>query len=301
LIGKLFAVAAGLLLGAAAQASSTGYCDRPAPANAASQHRLLRFAEIVKNELNQSGRGLALVARSGMDLARFDQRYSHAGFSLRASENTPWSVRQLYFSCDEGRPRIFDQGMAGFVLGGDDPKLGFVSLLFLPPETSARLERAALDKGLALQLLNSQYSANAYAFGLQYQNCNQWVVEMLAAAWSDAQVNGSTEQARAQAQAWLRGQGYQPTAMELSWRPLMWLGAFIPWIHDEDHPAEDLAALRYRVSMPASLEAFVRAQAPDTQRVELCHTETQVVLRRGWTPIAPGCVPEPQDLVLSLD
>jgi len=301
LIGKLFAVAAGLLLGAAAQASSTGYCDRPAPANAASQHRLLRFAEIVKNELNQSGRGLALVARSGMDLARFDQRYSHAGFSLRASENTPWSVRQLYFSCDEGRPRIFDQGMAGFVLGGDDPKLGFVSLLFLPPETSARLERAALDKGLALQLLNPHYSANAYAFGLQYQNCNQWVVEMLAAAWSDAQVNGSTEQARAQAQAWLRGQGYQPTAMELSWRPLMWLGAFIPWIHDEDHPAEDLAALRYRVSMPASLEAFVRAQAPDTQRVELCHTETQVVLRRGWTPIAPGCVPEPQDLVLSLD
>lgn len=294
-------VAGCLLVAAAAQASSTGYCDRPAPANAASQHKLLRFAEIVKNELNQSGRGLALVARSGMDLARFDQRYSHAGFSLRESENTPWSVRQLYFSCDEGRPRIFDQGMAGFVLGGDDPKQGYVSLLFLPPETSAQLERAALDKALALQLLNPHYSANAYAFGLQYQNCNQWVAEMLAAAWSDAQVRGATEEARAQAQAWLRGQGYRPTAMELGWRPLMWLGAFIPWIHDEDHPPEDLAALRYQVSMPSSLEAFVRAQAPATQRVELCHTETQVVVRRGWTPIASGCVPEAQDLVLALD
>ncbi|MBB4845277.1 hypothetical protein HNP55_003824 [Paucibacter oligotrophus] len=283
-----------LLLGTAAQASSTGYCDRPAPADAASQHKLLRFAEIVKNELNQSGRGLALVARSGLDLARFDQRYSHAGLSLRESENTPWSVRQLYFACDEGRPRIFDQGMAGFVLGGDDPRLGYISLLFLPPEASARLERAALDKGLALQLLNPRYSANAYAFGLQYQNCNQWVAEMLAAAWGEG-VND-----RAQAQAWLQAQDYRPTTMALGWRPLQWLGAFIPWVHSEDHPEQDLADLRYRVSMPASLEAFVRAQWPGSQRVELCHTENRVVLRRGWEPIAAGCVAGADDLVLDL-
>ncbi|ALT78173.1 DUF2145 domain-containing protein [Paucibacter sp. KCTC 42545] len=293
---------AALAVSASAHADLLGYCGRQAPMNAAAQDKLLRFTEIVKIELSQSGQGMALISRSGLDLTRFGQRYSHAGLSLRDSENAPWSVRQLYFSCDEGRPRIYDQGMAGFLLGTNDPKLGYVSLVFLPEERSAQVARAALDKPLSLQLLSPNYSANAYAFGLQYQNCNQWVAELLAASWAGAQgAQGADGQSRAAAQDWLKSNGYQPTVMAVNWRPMMWLGAFIPWVHSDDHPEEDLAQLRFRVSMPSSLEALIQAQAPGAQRVEMCHTETQVVIRRGWAPIAEGCVAEPQDSVIALN
>jgi len=126
---------------------------------------------------------VALIARSGLDLSRFGVRYSHAGFSLRASENTPWSVRQLYYACDEQKPRIFDQGMSGFLLGTDNPAVGYVSIVFLPTDEAAELEHAALDNRQALRLLSPTYSANAYPFSVRYQNCNQWVMELIASAW----------------------------------------------------------------------------------------------------------------------
>src|SRR5689334_14990247 len=89
----------------------------------------------------------------------------------------PWSVRQLYYACDESRPRIFDQGMSGFALGAEAPVSGHVSLVLLPEAESATLAAAALDNRLALSLLAGRYSANAYAYSTRYQNCNQWVAE----------------------------------------------------------------------------------------------------------------------------
>jgi hypothetical protein len=125
----------------------------------------------------------------GLDLARFGQRYSHAGLSLRESAASP-AVRQLYYACDERRSRVFDQGMAAFVLGTDDPAQGFVSVVLPGPQAAHALARAALDDALALRLLGAAYSANAHAFASRYQNCNQWVAEMLAAAWGGVAAPG---------------------------------------------------------------------------------------------------------------
>jgi hypothetical protein len=206
-------------------------------------------------------------------------------------------VRQLYYACDENRPRIFDQGMSAFVLGTDEPAIGYVSLVFVPADATADLEREALDRRRVLQLLGTIYSANAYPFSLNYQNCNQWVAELLATAWGHPP---DGDDLRAPAQRWLRGQGYEPSVFEVGW-PLMWLGALIPWVRSDDHPPEDTSAWRYRVSMPASIEAFVRATVPGATRVEICHTDKQVVVHRGWEAIAEGCQPGPQDSVISLD
>jgi len=289
-----------LLFGAAwgsCQAGGLRFCDQQAALNATQKDRLFRFGAIIKTELDNSGAALALVARSGLDLSRFGLRYSHAGFSLKASPNTPWSVRQLYYACDEGRPRIFDQGLTGFLLGTDDPAVGYVSVVFVPSVEAGELEQAALDNGRALQLLNATYSANAYAWGLAYQNCNQWVVEMLATAWGGI---ADADAPRAQAQQWLAAHEYTPTRIEVGNRLLMWAAAFVPWLHDDDHPSDDIAAMVYRVSMPASIEAFVRASVPGASRIEFCHTEHQVVVHHGWEPIADGCVPGAQDRVITL-
>ena len=283
---------------AVCNAGALHYCDAPAPISADQKDKLLRFGAVIKTELEKSGQGLALIARSGLDLSRFGMRYSHAGFSLKDSQNAPWSVRQLYYACDERKPRIFDQGISGFLLGTSDPSIGYVSVVLLPPTETAALERAALDNRQALQLLGASYSANAYAYGLQYQNCNQWVVELMAAAWGE--LDGA-DNLRSEAQRWLKERSYAPSSFEVGSRALMWLGGLIPWLHSDDHPPEDLDQQRYRVSMPASIEAFVQSTVPGATRIEFCHTDKLVVVRHGWELIPEGCVAGEQDEVIALD
>ncbi len=282
----------------ACAALSPQLCGRSTPLNAAQQDRLLRVADLVKNELEASGARVALVSRSGLDLGRFGIRYSHAGISLKGSANAPWSVRQLYFACDERRPRLFDQGLPGFLFGTDDPSLGYLSIVLLPNAAAEALERAALDDARALRLLAGSYSANAYPFDTRYQNCNQWVAELLASAWGAP--DGDAD-ARRSAQRWLAAQAYAPAPVEVGSHWLMLAANFIPWLHSDGHPIEDLHARRFRVSLPASIEAFVRQQLPAAARLEVCHDEQKVVLRRGWTPIGDGCRAEPGDQVLALD
>lgn len=303
---------AGLLLGLAvsaapARAGTLRYCDAPPPLSASQQDRMLRVSAVIKDELERSGTRAALIARSGLNLRLFDKRYSHAGLSLRASADTRWSVRQLYFACDDAQPRLFDQGLSAFLLGTEDPALGYISLVTLPAEAAAALEPVALDNRRALSLLSPNYSANAYAWSLEFQNCNQWLIELLGLAWgaamppADGLIPASHRPARATAQGWLRAQGYEAAVFPMGWRPLMWLTAFSPWLHLVHHPEEELAQARFVVSMPESIESFVRAHVAGAERLEFCHTAAHVVVRRGWQPLADGCVPAEGDRVVALN
>jgi hypothetical protein len=291
LLGVALALAAG-----AAQADLLRHCAPPPPLDAVQHDRLFRFAALVRETLDQSGQRLALIARAGTDLRRFGQRYSHAGIALLASPNTPWSVRQLYYDCDASQPRLFDQGLPGFLLGGADPAEGHIVLLLLPAPAAAPLEAAALDARQAFRVLGSRYSANAHAFSTRYQNCNQWVAELLAQAWGGLPADAPG--ARAQAQQWLQQQGYQPTRMQVR-NPLVTLaGMVMPWLHTDDHPASAVQAQQFDVSMPASIEAFVRLQVPGAQRIALCHDTQKMVVRQGWAPFDGGCNSAPGDRVL---
>ena len=292
--------AAGVLLLCASGSAWAGFptfCERSRDITAVEQDRVLRFAGVVKQELERSDGKVALISRAGTDLSRFNLVYSHAGVALRDNPGGPWAVRQLYYACDDARPYLFDQGIAGFALGADAPSRGHVSLLFLPEQDSAPLERAALDKPLALALLAGKYSANAYAYGTKYQNCNQWVAELLASAWGSP---AGQEGARASAQDWLRTNGYVPGPVKVPSHFTMFAGQFVPLVHVDDHPVEDLHALSLQISVPASIEAFVQRRAPETQRVEICHDENRIVVRRGWQPLGATCEPGPGDEVIAL-
>jgi hypothetical protein len=306
--------------GTANRLASLAYCDAGTQLSAEQRDRLLRFSAVVKDELARSGARVVLIARSGLDLRSFGQRYSHAGVALLASPESPWAVRQLYYACDEKVPRIFDQGMSAFLMGTDDAAASYVSIVFVPDAAAAALERQALDKSTALGLLGGSYSANAYPFSTRHQNCNQWLLELLAASWGapapDPQPTGTpaapaandanaataaqveraaTAPARAQTQRWLQAQGYAPTVFDLGGRPWLWAAALAPWLHLDDHPEEALARNRVAVTMPESIEAFVRERHPQARRLEICHDSRRVVLRQGWEPIAEGCQPGPGD------
>lgn len=181
-----------------------GYCQGQPQPSAAVQDRLIQVAGIVRNELERSGRSMALVARSGLALQRLGQRY---------------------------------------------------------------------------------------------QNCNQWLIELMASAWG-ALAPGADP--RGQAQQWLRAQGYAPSTLAVGSKPLMALAALLPWLHNDDHPQEDLAESQFRVSMPESIAAFVHARLPDATRLELCYTTAHVVIHQGWEPMAQGCEPGLGDTVSPL-
>lgn len=292
------ALGLGALHNGEARAGLPTFCEREQDISAAQQDRVLRFAGVVRQELERSGGKVALISRAGVDLSRFDMLYSHAGVALRDDAGGAWAVRQLYYACDDARPHLFDQGISGFALGADAPSSGHVSLLFLPEADSASLERAARDKQLALALLAGKYSANAYAYGLDYQNCNQWVAELLAGAWGG--VSGEGRQVRQQAQAWLRAQDYVAGPVRVPGHLIMFAGQFVPLVHVDDHPLEDLHALSLQVSVPASIEAFVLRRAPQTRRVEICHDEGRIVVRRDGEPLGVACTPGPGDEVTVL-
>lgn len=292
-------IAAVLLAGCAcvadAHAGALHFCDRRPEVSATDQDRRLRFTARVRQALDEAAGGVALISRAGLDLSRFGIRYSHAGIVLKSGDG-PWRVRQLYYACDESRSRLFDEGVASFLMGMDDPQQGHVALVHLPEPRASRLRGAAADTPRALAFLHADYSANAYPFSTRYQNCNQWVAELLAAAWAP----DSTVRTRGEAQAWLQSQGYEPARVDLDSRLLLLAGAFVPLLHVRDHPGDDVEALRIHLSLPTAIEGFVHRQSPEATRTELCHDHEKIVVRRGWVPLGDGCEAAPGDEVIPL-
>jgi hypothetical protein len=284
------------LLPCSSWADSSDYCDPSQDLSAEAQDRMIRVAALVKRELEASGQPSALVSRAGIQLGWLGQRYSHAGVTLRESEVTPWSVRQLYFSCDEKRPRLYDQGISGFVVGAQEESGGFVSIVTLPPEAAQRLATAARSNSNALALLSPNYSANAYPYSTLFQNCNQWLAELLAFAWT--QENGLPPD-RLQAQQWLRDQGYQPTEIDV-WRPLIWIANGYHWLNFNDHPDELLSEGRLQFSLPPAVEQYAHKRWHEAQRIEICYTTAHAVVHRGWDNIPDGCPQRDGDEVVTL-
>ena len=285
-----------------ASGSSMAFCQPAQAQTAAAQGRSLQLAEAVRTAVQASGAQVALVSRNGLSLERFGLRYSHAGVLLPEGTAVPWSVRQLYYDCEQARPRLFDQGLAGFLLGADAPGAAHVSLVLLPTQQADALRATALQQPVAQRLLAARYSANAYPFSTLYQNCNQWVAELLAAAWG--QLPDGPE-LRQQAQDWLRAAGYAPTRVNVGSHLTKLVASLMPLIHLDDHPPEARLGLVQHTSLPDALEAFARQQAPGARRLALCLDREKIVTRHGWQPLPPDtpdglCVAEAGDAVQPL-
>ena len=186
------------------------------------------------------------------------------------------------------------------MLSADAPDLAFVSIVFLPRSHAQSLRRTALDRALATPLLAATYSANAYPFSLRYQNCNQWVAELLATAWAPLAASPDGPPLRQRAQDWLRQTGYVPTTVNIDSHLTKVVAGFMPLLHLDDHPADAQLGMRLQVSLPAAIEAYAHAQAPQAQRIEFCHDQTHIVMRQGWQAMGDTCEAQPGDEVMAL-
>lgn len=258
---------------------------------------MLQFAAVVRQAAQDSGEQIALISRSGLNLSRFGVRYSHSGVLLATDGDVPWSVRQLYYDCEQGKPRLFDQGLAGFLVSAEAPSLAFVSIVFLPQSQADDLRHAASDRARFAPLLAAQYSANAYPFSLRYQNCNQWVAELLASAWRTPSPAPAASDLREHAQQWLRQTGYAPEPITIDSHLTKLVAGFMPLVHLDDHPPADRLGMQLQTSLPTDIERWVRTQAPGARRLELCHDSEQIVVREGWQAMGDRCVARAGDRV----
>ncbi len=223
----------------------------------------LHLALKTKQMLMQSDATIALLGRVGSDLSAYGLRYSHAGFVWRDHPKGQWLVVHALNRCATATSAVFDEGLGNFFL--DDPFAYEVLVVIPSRDTQEKLARL-LASTLSEQLHQAAYNMLAYPWSTRYQNSNQWLLEILAAAFAPASMVNS----RAQAQQWLRQQGYLPSEVEIP--ALQRLGArlFSANIQFDDHPFADRIAGRYQVVTVESVVRFLTQLDPRT---------TQQVLR----------------------
>ena len=219
----------------------------------------LQLALKTQQVLAQSDTTVALLGRVGSDLSAYGLRYSHAGFVWRNHPKGQWLVVHALNHCATATAAVFDEGLGNFFL--DDP-FAYEVLVVIPARDTQEKLRRLLSSTLSDQLHQAAYNMLAHPWSTRYQNSNQWVLELLAAAFAPAGLVTS----RAQAQQWLRQQGYIPSEVQVS--ALQRLGArlFSANVQFDDHPFSDRIAGQYQVVTVESVVRFLNRLDPHTMQ-----------------------------------
>lgn len=193
----------------------------------------LTMAEQTRQALDASADRVVLLARSGQDLSKYGLQYSHVGFAYQQADGKgghTWRVVHKLNACGTAQADIYRQGLGEFFL--DDPWRYEAAWVAPNPEIQARLLPLLQDNAQLARLHHQPYSMVSYAWGRQYQQSNQWLIETLAAA-IEPSVNS-----RERAQAWLQFKGYVPTPLAIG--ALTRLGARVTAanVAFDDHPNE---------------------------------------------------------------
>lgn len=233
--------------------------------------RRVEWAVHIQETLERLGPEAALIARVGSDVSAYGMRYTHVGFVMREHAKGPWLLVHVLNVCGRRTADIFDQGLLNFLL--DDPFALDVLILELPEP----LQRAIADRlrgERTRAFLGSRYSTVAYPFSARYQNSNQWLLEVLAAA--EADLDGGTVENRPQAQAELRRRGYRGTTIRLS--VLQQIGALLTRdnIAFDDHPGEARAKGRFETITVDSIRSYLARNGRLVRETELVYPHPEL-------------------------
>ncbi len=187
------------------------------------------MALALQKQLHTKKVQLALVGRVGGDLSAYDIKYSHMGFLYKktTSSGEQWLFVHELNECGSRFSSLYDQGMVNFFL--DD--LLNMDIVVLIPDMALQQKISALLKTVEANKYHfKNYNMIAHPFSLQYQNSNQWVLEVIAAAQNSPGIRN-----RQDAQSFLKQQAYQPQLIHLSPLKKMGAGMFSSHIHFDDH------------------------------------------------------------------
>ena len=153
---------------------------------------------------------------------------------------------------------LFNEGLGNFFL--DDMFLYEAQLVIPSPDVQARLARV-LSTSTPRRLHHNSYNMLSYAYSTRYQNSNQWVLETLAAASAPP---GAVE-TRAEAQSWLKGQGYRVPTVEIPAVTRLGARMFRANVAFDDHPFDRRMAGQIDTVTTEAVVGFVRGRDPQAR------------------------------------
>jgi len=182
--------------------------------------------------LKESDAELVIVGRTGSKLTnrkftypngqRWKIQYTHAGFAIK--DKNGWYFDHQLNTCAGASSDLYKQSLVEFFQDkslGNNQEYLYNTEVIIPSLELQRQIKLVLQSNLREQLHERKYNKIAYPFsiieqtGPVYQNSNQWLLEILAAA--QMQLEGfNAKISRGSVQSYLKNQGYQPTYSKLS-------------------------------------------------------------------------------------
>ncbi|MEF9947280.1 MAG: DUF2145 domain-containing protein [Comamonas sp.] len=218
-----------------------------------------RTSKALDAEFQKNGTQVVLLARQGQDLSKYDLKYSHYGWAYKTPAG-PWRVAHKLNECGTAGGHVYRQGLGEFFL---DDMWRYEAVIQVPVPAVQQALLNFLTAPSVLRLQSEPYSMVSYAWGIKYQQSNQWATETLAAA-----LDPNAIQNRAQAQAWLQAKGYEPSSLII--RAISRLGGRMTAanIAFDDHPNDKRYASRIEtVTVDSVTQWLQRTQMAAAVRV----------------------------------
>lgn len=261
LMQKIVPWCVALLLWGTADAYAGRSCEEVPPTADTFMHAL-ELAAKTRTALESSGAQVALIGRVGQDLSKYQLRYSHVGIVWRDHPEGRWLVIHELNQCGTAGSALFNEGLGNFFM---DNMFAYETLIMIPDPATQQKLVAQLRSPLPMALHADAYNMVAYAFSTRYQNSNQWVLEVLAAAQSES----VTITTREQAQAFLKLTGYQPTTLNIPTMTRLGGRMFRANIAFDDHPFDRRMAGQIDTVTVDSIERYLKRREPDLREIAL--------------------------------
>ena len=213
---------------------------------------------------------VAIAARGGQDLSKYGLHHSHLAFLVR-NDDGGWDVVHLLNRCKTDSSNLYREGLVNLV--GEsalttDLRVGI-------PTAAVRAALKPMLEGAAAQaraLHQPRYSMLAYPGSNEYQNSNQWILEVSAAALAQTK-DGRRLDDRDTALAWLRQQGYQPTRMHIGIGKRLGARFFADNVAVTDHPASERISGNYSVVTVESVFDFLHRSGALERELSIPHQQ----------------------------
>ena len=220
--------------------------------------------------LNRHAYRAAIISRAGIDLSQEDfrhpvkQKYTHAGFVWRSSQEEQWQLKHLLNICRGPSSKIIVQSLEEFF----DDNLHYYDFYVGIP--SKKLQEALADTladtSLSLTLHNSNYNKIANSYKATYQNSNGWILNVIAAAKSGHQTIEKVI-------SHYKRVGYQPSQVRIAWWRRILVPIFSKNVTFNDHKKQNVPFdTWYNFVSAASLYNYIEAIDKLIYKEETCHS-----------------------------
>ena len=256
-------------------ASTAALAQDPAPActprypPAQTMAAMFDMAAVTGQRLDaQEGVDVAIAARGGQDLSKYGLRHSHLAILLR-DDNRQWQVYHLLNRCQGNTSRLYREGLVNLL--GESSVSSNLRVGIPTPEVAAALRQLlAGNAPIAHALHQPRYSMLAWPGGDDYQNSNQWVLEMLAAAVAQAR-DGQALDERSKARHWLKDNGFLPSRLHIGLGKRLGARFFVDNVAVTDHPASERISGNYSVVTVESVFNLLHDQQVLQQELSIPH------------------------------